>query len=128
MQGDDFQVIFIHQGEHFQVTFIQLDVTLLMFCSPVKCFTNFFKILGLLAVANESQGPEMPDYLCQVTGPRSKHRLTRFFATISHLSKSRKGNLDILDWVNKSKKPRIIRSKKIHSISQQGCLNCLFGS
>ena len=57
MQGDDFQVIFIHQGEHFQVTFIQLDVTLLMFCSPVKCFTNFFKILGLLAGENESQGP-----------------------------------------------------------------------
>ena len=96
MQGDDFQVIFIHQGEHFQVIFIHLDVTLLMFCSPVKCFTNFFKILGLLAEENESQGPEMPDYLCQVTGPRSKHRLTRFFATISHLSKSRKGNLDIL--------------------------------
>ena len=60
LQGDHFQVIFIHQGEHFQVIFIHLDVTLLMFCSPVKCFTNFFKILGLLAEENESQGPEMP--------------------------------------------------------------------
>ena len=60
LQGDHFQVIFIHQGEHFEVIFIHLDVTLLMFCSSVKCFTNFFKILGLLAGENESPGPEMP--------------------------------------------------------------------